>query len=68
MVRIRNKDDMEEFNSWWKWAYAQGLVKAATRIDGVQHVLTPEGEWIPFQEAERISSQPKTEFNKAVYS
>ncbi|PSN13301.1 hypothetical protein C7293_16505 [filamentous cyanobacterium CCT1] len=42
---------MDDFNAWWKWAHGQGLVKAATQIDGAQHVLTAHEEWIPFDEA-----------------
>lgn len=57
----QGKADMEDFNQWWAWAYPQGLAKAATQIDGVQHVLTPEGKWMPFQEAKKISSLLKAE-------
>lgn len=60
----QEKGDMEEFNQWWKWAYAEGLVKAATRIDDIQHVLTQEDEWIPFQEAARLSSPLKANLNE----
>jgi DNA repair exonuclease SbcCD ATPase subunit len=47
----QQKSEMEEFNQWWKWAYPQGLVKAATQFDGIQHVMTPEGKWVPFDKA-----------------
>lgn len=40
-----------QFNQWWPWAYDQGLVKAATQIDGIQHVLTADDEWLPFDTA-----------------
>ncbi|MGB3310359.1 MAG: DUF6262 family protein [Nodosilinea sp.] len=46
----QEKTGVEEFNSWWQWAYGKGLVKAATQIDGVQHVLTKDEEWVPFKE------------------
>lgn len=47
----QEKADIQEFNEWWKWAYKKGLVKAATQFDGIQHVLTAENAWIPFEEA-----------------
>ncbi|MEM9447824.1 MAG: DUF6262 family protein [Cyanobacteria bacterium P01_E01_bin.6] len=42
--------EIEEFNQWWKWAYKEGLVRAATRIDNIQYVLTSDEEWRPFEE------------------
>ena len=38
-----------QFNEWWWLAYKQRLVKAATQIEGVQHVLTATDEWLPFE-------------------
>lgn len=49
----QKQSDAEEFNRWWKWAYRKGIVKAATQIDGIQHVLTRSDQWIPFTEASR---------------
>lgn len=40
-----------QFNQWWSRAYDQGLVKAATQIDGIQHVLTADDQWLPFDDA-----------------
>lgn len=36
------------FSEWFDWAKASGIVQAATQIDGIQHVLTVDNEWIPF--------------------
>lgn len=44
------KVEQEIFAEWWKPAYSQGIVVAATQIDGVQHVLTVNQHWIPFSE------------------
>jgi hypothetical protein len=41
---------LQEFNEWWKWAYAKGLVKAAMQKEGIQYVLTAEEDWVSFQE------------------
>lgn len=49
-------DDYEEklevdfFNKWFPLANYRGLVSASTKLDGVLHVLNPDGEWIPFEE------------------
>ncbi|PSR17804.1 hypothetical protein C8255_10625 [filamentous cyanobacterium CCP3] len=50
----QKKVDIEEFNSWWKWAYGKRLVKAATQRDGVHYVLTTEEQWLILEEALRI--------------
>ncbi|MBW4460122.1 MAG: hypothetical protein KME47_07785 [Nodosilinea sp. WJT8-NPBG4] len=49
----QGKVDIEEFNQWWKWAYAAGLVKAATQENGIQYVLRADNEWMPFVEARK---------------
>lgn len=41
--------ELANFNDWWTWAYDQKLVKAATQIDGIQHVLTANDEWVAFE-------------------
>ncbi|ESA37956.1 transposition regulatory protein [Leptolyngbya sp. Heron Island J] len=48
---LGNVAELDTFNEWWRWAYDQGLVKAATQIDGVQHVLTADEEWLPLDTA-----------------
>ena len=55
----QEKVGIEEFNEWWKWAYREGLVKAATQIDGVQHVLTVNDDWVPFRIASKEFSAHK---------
>ncbi|NER00436.1 MAG: hypothetical protein F6K30_27690 [Cyanothece sp. SIO2G6] len=30
--------ELDEFNAWWKWAYAESLVKAAPQIGSVQRL------------------------------
>ncbi|MEO0828122.1 MAG: DUF6262 family protein [Cyanobacteria bacterium J06635_15] len=45
----QQKDELAEFNEWWKWAYDQKLVKAATQINGIQHVPTINDEWVAFE-------------------
>lgn len=44
------KIELDYFNEWYPLAQSLKLVNAATQIDGVQHVLTNEGEWIPFSQ------------------
>ncbi len=44
------KVQMDLFNKWYPLAQSLNLVKAATQIDGIQHVLTAEDEWIPFSQ------------------
>lgn len=51
----QEKADMEEFNEWWKWAYKEGLVKAATQFDGVQYVLTANEDWVPFEQIKNLT-------------
>ena len=36
-----------DFNAWFDWAKAQGLVLAATTIDGVHHTLHVQQGWVP---------------------
>ena len=48
---LGNASELEAFNQWWRWAYDQGHVKAATQIDDVQHVLTADEEWLPLDTA-----------------
>ncbi len=43
-----SKVEMNVFNEWYPIAQSLKLVNAATQIDGVQHVLTAQEEWIPF--------------------
>lgn len=44
------KVELDEFNEWFPLAKSQRLVSASTKIEGVLHLLTPDGEWIPFEE------------------
>lgn len=44
------KAELEVFNEWFPVARSKSLVVASTKIEGVLHVCTPEGEWIPFEE------------------
>ncbi|MEH2175713.1 DUF6262 family protein [Nostoc sp.] len=46
----KNKTEKEVFNEWYKIASSCRLVSAATKLEGVQHVLTADGEWIPFHQ------------------
>jgi DNA repair exonuclease SbcCD ATPase subunit len=48
--RFEQKVELNAFNEWYLLAHSKKLVEAATQIEGVQHVCTPEGEWIPFEE------------------
>ncbi|MEO0376405.1 MAG: DUF6262 family protein [Cyanobacteria bacterium P01_A01_bin.17] len=50
--------DLETFNWWWRWAYPQGLVKAATQIDGVRQVLTADDEWVAFKKFSTVHPCP----------
>lgn len=54
----QEKVGMEEFNRWWKWAYQEKLVVAATQVDGIQHVLTAADVWVPFEEAATLNPLP----------
>lgn len=42
------KIERSVFNEWYVLAQKAGLVQAATLIEGVQHVLTAQGEWVLF--------------------
>lgn len=44
------KAEQEMFNEWWKLAQPLGLVSAATQIEGIQHVLDSDNNWVPFTE------------------
>ena len=44
------KAELNAFNEWFPVARLKRIVVASTKIEGVQHVCTPEGEWIPFEE------------------
>lgn len=44
------KAGVDIFNEWFRLAQSKRLVLASTKIEGVLHVCTPEGEWIPFEE------------------
>ena len=46
----RQKAEMNIFNEWYEIAKKRGVVEGAMRIDGVQHVITPDGKHIPFTE------------------
>jgi chromosome segregation ATPase len=46
----KNKAEKEIFNEWYKVTSCCGLVSAATKFEGVQHVLTADGEWVPFSQ------------------
>ncbi|EKU97001.1 hypothetical protein Lepto7375DRAFT_1034 [Leptolyngbya sp. PCC 7375] len=48
---LNKATELATFNQWWRWAYDRGHVKAATQIDGVQHVLTADEEWLPLDTA-----------------
>jgi len=42
--------EYKRFSDWFDWAKADGIVQAATQIDGIQHVLTADDKWVPFSE------------------
>ena len=44
------KVELNVFNKWYPLAQSLGLVLAATQFDGVQHILTVENQWVPFEE------------------
>ncbi|WP_143598273.1 hypothetical protein [Tolypothrix sp. NIES-4075] len=44
------KVERDIFNECFSIARTKRLVIASTIIEGVQHVCTSEGEWIPFKE------------------
>lgn len=44
------KAELDVFNEWFPVAKSKRLVLASTKIEGVLHVCTPEGEWILFEE------------------
>ena len=44
------KVELDVFNEWFPVARSKRLVVAATKIDGVQYVCTPEGEMVMFEE------------------
>ncbi|KOP24216.1 hypothetical protein AMR41_22900 [Hapalosiphon sp. MRB220] len=44
------KAELDIFNEWFTVARSKRLVIASTKIEGVQYVCTPEGEWISFEE------------------
>jgi Family of unknown function (DUF6262) len=44
------KLELDVFNEWFPLANSQGLVSASTKLNGVLHILNPDGEWIPFEE------------------
>ncbi|MBD2778219.1 DUF6262 family protein [Iningainema tapete] len=44
------KVELDSFNEWFPIAQSKRLVLASTKIEGVLHVCTSEGEWIPFEE------------------
>lgn len=46
----KEKAGLDIFNEWFSLARSKRLVIASTKIEGVQHVCTPDGEWIPFEE------------------
>lgn len=46
----QSEAELQDFNEWWPEAYREGLVTAATQIEGVQYVLTADEEWVPFEE------------------
>lgn len=39
------------FNEWFSLVQKAGIVQAATEIEGIQHVLMADGEWLPFSRA-----------------
>lgn len=51
-----NKKEVEDiserktFKRWYDLAHAQRIVSGAQRIDGVQYVITPDGQYVPFEE------------------
>lgn len=44
------KVELDIFKQWYPLAQSLDLVLAATQFDGVQHVLTPENQWVPFKQ------------------
>lgn len=44
------KVELNAFNEWYPLARSLKLVEASMKIEGVQCVCTPEGEWVPFEE------------------
>ncbi|WP_051470333.1 hypothetical protein, partial [Fischerella sp. PCC 9605] len=48
--RYEEKAELDIFKEWFPVAQSKRLVVASTKIEGVLHVCSPEGEWIPFEE------------------
>lgn len=44
------KVEISLFNEWFPLAKSKRLVLASTKIEGVLHLLTEDGEWISFEE------------------
>jgi hypothetical protein len=44
------KVELNAFKEWYPLAQSLGLVLAATQFDRVQHVLTLENQWVPFEQ------------------
>lgn len=44
------KAELDIFKEWFPVARSERLVIASRKIEGVLHICTPEGEWIPFEE------------------
>lgn len=44
------KAELDIFKEWFPVARSKILVVASRKIEGVLHVCTPDGEWIPFEE------------------
>lgn len=49
-VGYKHKTELDLFNQWYPIAESLKLVKGATQIESVQHILTIEEKWIPFRE------------------
>jgi hypothetical protein len=46
----QKKVEQDIFQEWFPLAKSLKLVDAATQLGGVQHVLTTEGNWVPFSQ------------------
>ncbi|MBE9193357.1 transposase [Gloeocapsopsis crepidinum LEGE 06123] len=44
------KIELDAFKEWYPLAQSLQLVLAAAQFDGVQHVLTLENQWVPFEQ------------------
>jgi hypothetical protein len=47
---FKQKNERDLFNDWYRLAQQAGIARAAMMIEGVQHILNQEDEWVTFSE------------------